>query len=132
MKATCQCGELTAEVPGPGNQIVACHCLACQRRTGSPFGVIAYFTADDVTLSGEASEFTRIADSGNAFTTAFCPHCGATVWCRSEAKPNAVGIPVGAFADPAFPAPVRSVWEESRHAWAAIPGNVPHFPRGRN
>ena len=132
MRATCQCGELSAEVPGPGDQIVACHCRACQRRSGSPLGVIAYFTADDVTLTGEVREYTRTADSGRGFTTAFCPTCGATVWFRSEAKPNAIGIPVGAFADPGFPPPVRSVWEVSRHPWLAVPGEIDHFPQGRS
>lgn len=39
-------------------------------------------------------------------------------------------VAVGAFADPAFPAPVRSVWERSRHAWMAVPVEH-HFDKGR-
>jgi hypothetical protein len=40
------------------------------------------------------------------------------------------GIAVGAFADASFPAPVRSVWERSRHAWTEIPVEH-HFDKGR-
>lgn len=38
-----------------------------------------------------------------------------------------IAIPVGAFADPHFPAPTFSVWEERKHDWIAILGdNVEH------
>ncbi len=131
MRAECQCGELSADVEVAAEQVVACHCRACQRRSGSPYGVIAYFDAGDVTLSGTPIEFTRVGTSGQPFITSFCPRCGTTVWVRSGGKPSAVGIPVGLFADPAFPAPIRSVWEEAQHHWVAIPGEVAHFPKGR-
>ena len=132
MLAKCQCGQLQARVETATDQIVACHCEACQRRSGSPFGLVAYYPAAQVTVAGEASAFTRRADSGNAFTNGFCPHCGTTVWCRAELKPDALGIPVGTFADSTFPAPVRSVWEQSRHGWVAMPEPIQHFPRGRS
>jgi hypothetical protein len=35
--------------------------------------------------------------------------------------PGVVAVPVGAFADPAFPPPVFSVHEARRHAWIALP-----------
>ena len=41
--------------------------------------------------------------------------------------PEAVGVPVGAFADPAFPAPRVSVYEERRHAWVGMPADVEHL-----
>jgi hypothetical protein len=43
MHAQCQCGQLSAAISGTTEQIVACHCTDCQRRSGSPFGVVAYF-----------------------------------------------------------------------------------------
>jgi hypothetical protein len=49
---------------------------------------------------------------------------------RSDRNPGMTGVAVGAFADPAFPAPVRSVWERSRHAWMAVPVEH-HFDKGR-
>lgn len=131
MRAECQCGELAADVAAAADQVVACHCRACQRRSGSPFGVIAYFDAADVTLHGSPREFARAGTSGKPFTASFCPRCGTTLWVRAGGKPDAIGIPVGAFADPGFPAPVRSVWEETQHHWVAIPGAIAHFPRGR-
>jgi len=132
MKASCQCGKLTASVAdGAEAMTIACHCRDCQRRTGSPFGTIAYFPAEAVTVSGEAREFIRPTDAGNAFTTGFCPQCGSTVYARASRMPEITGLPVGAFADPSFAAPIRSVYEQSRHEWVALPEELTHHPRGR-
>lgn len=54
MKAECQCGQLKVELPGPTSVVVPCHCIACQRRTGSPLGLMAYYPADQLTIVGDA------------------------------------------------------------------------------
>jgi hypothetical protein len=48
--ASCSCGQLTAEVSGEPVRVSICHCLACQRRTGSVFGEQARFPRVDVTI----------------------------------------------------------------------------------
>jgi hypothetical protein len=133
MQASCQCGKLTATVAdGAEAMTIACHCLDCQRRTGSPFGMIAYFPAEAVAVSGDASEYARIGDSGQTLTRGFCPECGAAVYVKASRMPEITGVPVGAFADPSFPAPIRSVYEQSRHAWMPLPEGLTHHPRGRD
>jgi hypothetical protein len=131
MRAECQCGQLAVDLPGPSPAVVACHCLACQRRSGSPFGVLAYYPADQLVMHGEASCFERTTDEGNRFESFFCPVCGSTVYARAGKHPTLIGVAVGAIADPGFPAPVRSVWEQSMHAWVSLPDGVQHFPKGR-
>jgi hypothetical protein len=130
MKAHCQCGQLAAALPATAPRVIACHCTFCQRRSGSPFGVLAYYPADQVVLSGEAKRYERPTDAGGVFETFFCPTCGSTVYARASLHPGVIGIAVGAIADPAFPAPVLSGWEETRHRWVSIPGPIPHLPRG--
>jgi hypothetical protein len=41
------------------------------------------------------------------------------------------GIPVGVIADPDFPPPVRSVWEQSMHKWVKIDAVSEHYQQGR-
>jgi hypothetical protein len=36
--APCSCGRLRVEVDGEPARISVCHCLECQRRTGTAFG----------------------------------------------------------------------------------------------
>ncbi len=131
MKAHCQCGQLAVELPGPTLAVVACHCVYCQRRTGSPFGVLAYYPADILKISGEATRFERPTASGGVFESFFCPACGSTVYAKTEKHPAMIGVAVGAVADPGFQRPVRSVWEETMHDWVSIPGEVQHFDHGR-
>ena len=131
MRAQCQCGRLTVELPGPSPAVVACHCIACQRGSGSPFGVLAYYPEELLTVGGEGKRFERATDEGNRFETVFCPECGSTVYARTVKHPSMIGVAVGAIADRAFPAPVRSVWEESMHHWVTLPGEVQHFAKGR-
>ena len=125
--ASCSCGQLQATTEGEPLRISMCHCLACQKRTGSAFGAQARFPRDKVRIEGRATQYTRVADSGNALTFSFCPDCGATVYYVLEQFPDVMAVPVGAFADPVFPAPRFSVYESRRHAWVGLPADVDHF-----
>lgn len=126
--ARCSCGALVLSLPGPTSQVVACHCLDCQRRTGAPFGIGAFYSADAVAITGTPREYTRAADSGGTVRLYFCPDCGSTVYWKADNLPAMIGVAVGAIADPDFPAPVRSVFEQSKHAWVEIAGSgVEHF-----
>ena len=131
MKARCQCGQLSVDLPGPAPAVVACHCTSCQRRTGSPFGVLAYYPSDRVTIAGDATRFVRLAATGTEFEPFFCPVCGSTVYVRAAKHPTMIGVAVGVIADPEFQPPVRSVWEEGMHRWVSIPSAVEHLRQGR-
>jgi hypothetical protein len=120
-EASCTCGQLRVRCAGEPVRVSVCHCLACQRRTGSAFGVQARYRREDVSVEGAATAFTRVADSGQPVTTHFCPTCGSTVWYELAALPGFVGVPVGGFADPGFPAPRVVVYRIRAHPWADVP-----------
>jgi len=125
--ASCSCGQLRAVCEGEPVRISMCHCLACQMRTGSTFGAQARFPRDKISIAGESTVYVRIADSGNrVMTFHFCPK-GATVTYRIDNMPDVVAVPIGAFADPMFPAPKFSVYESRKHAWTGIPADAQHF-----
>jgi len=125
--ATCRCGQLRAECVGEPVRISVCHCLECKRRSGSAFAAQARFPASRVTTEGSSTEWAHVGDSGNPCIFHFCPICGATVWYRSAGVPDLVAVAIGAFADPAFPAPHYSVWEERKLPWVEITGEVEHL-----
>jgi hypothetical protein len=53
--------------------------------------------------------------------------CGSTVYYTLEGIDGAVVIPVGAFADPTFPAPTFSVYEDRMHSWVSLPPGIVHM-----
>ncbi|BDU15184.1 GFA family protein [Lysobacter auxotrophicus] len=122
--ASCNCGQLTAIARGEPGRISICHCLECQKRTGSVFGVQARFPEDAVTIAGRSTQFARTGDDGTTARFHFCPDCGATVFYRMDAAPGFVAIPVGVFADPTFPAPFVSVYGSRKHAWVRLPDGI--------
>ena len=125
--ASCSCGQLQAQVTTEPIRVAVCHCLACQRRSGSVFAVQARFSSDALTVTGRSKEYVRIGDAGTRSTFRFCPECGATVCYTLEGEDGAVVIPVGAFADPGFPSPTLSVYEERMHAWVRLPAQMEHM-----
>lgn len=71
--AACSCGQLRLEAAGDPIRISMCHCLACQRRTGSAFGIQARYTAEHVNVVGRSSDYVRVSDQGDrdvSFTSA--------------------------------------------------------------
>jgi hypothetical protein len=123
-EASCSCGQLTLTAEGDPIRISMCHCLACQRRTGSAFGIQARFPADRVRVAGRYAEYVRTSDEGEERTFRFCPDCGATVFWTLAAVPDAIAVPIGAFADPSFPPPTISVYDSRRHPWVSLPDTV--------
>ena len=123
-RAACSCGQLSLVAEGEPVRISMCHCLACQRRTGSAFGVQARFEEERVRIEGRANEYVRISDEGEERVFSFCPECGATVFYKVASAPGLIAVPVGAFADPGFPAPRVSVWESRRHPWVEVPETI--------
>jgi hypothetical protein len=129
--ARCSCGAVSLSLPGPTKLVAACHCIDCQRRTGAPFGVGAFYPIEVVTISGAPREYVRAAESGGKVRFYFCSDCGSTVYWKADNLPAMVGVAVGAIADPTFPAPIRSVFEQSKHAWVVIDGaGVEHLQHG--
>jgi hypothetical protein len=119
--ASCCCGRLKASCEGEPVRISMCHCLNCQRRSGSVFAVQARWPAERVTLEGPSHEYVRVGDEGGRATFHFCPTCGTTVYYVADAMPGMIAIPVGVFADPTFPPPRISVYNVRRHPWAVMP-----------
>ena len=105
-----------------------CHCLACQRRTGSVFAALASF-ATPFKVVAKASEYLRIGDQGAKFLFRFCPVCGTTVFHTEVGYDTSVSVAVGAFADPRFPAPKVSVYDCRRHPWVQLPEGIAKFEK---
>jgi len=126
--ASCRCGQLRATVPGDPVRVSVCHCLNCQKRSGSAFAVQARWPAEQVTIQGKSKICAITGDSGNPAIFHFCPECGSDVHYAITGKfDGLVAIPLGAFDDPYFATPAYSVWEVRKHPWVEILGDVEHI-----
>jgi hypothetical protein len=148
--ASCNCGQLTVTTKGPDpDRVVMCNCYLCQKQTGSPFSLQARFPNEQVTIKGKSKAWVfpingakptpyrtcagsdGITDSAaDVVTSHFCPECGSTVYYFRKSDPARTGVRVGAFADPTFPPPMGSGFEEYAHPWtkniSALPMPLGH------
>lgn len=124
--ASCSCGQLTATTLEDPVRVSVCHCLACQRRTGGVFASQARFRRDGVTLSGHSTRYVRTGDEGGKANFEFCPVCGVTVYYTIVGMEETIAIPIGVFADPLFPAPTVSNYENRMHGWVVMPEGIEH------
>ena len=125
--ARCCCGGLRVEVTGEPPRVFICHCMECQRRTGSPFGAGAFFPKEHVRIEGPSKVYVRRGDSGRKVEFHFCPDCGTSVFWYAEFRPDHVGVAIGAFADPSISWPAVSGWEATRHPWVTFDHPIERF-----
>jgi hypothetical protein len=113
-------------VTGDPFAVSICHCLACQRRTGSAFGMQAGFRADQVQISGRFDDYARVSDEADRkeHVFHFCPDCGSQVFYTEPSEPDLVVVSTGAFADPTFPPPTESGYDWRRHPWVGLPESI--------
>ena len=124
--AHCACRKLQVEADGEPLIVSLCHCRACQRRTGSPFGLGAWYPRDKVRIRGETKTFVRPIEDRTVINY-FCPGCGGTVLWEASKREGLIAVAVGMFGDPAFPPPARSIYEDSKHPWIELMGEMQHL-----
>jgi hypothetical protein len=124
--AACHCGQLRLEVTGEPFAVSICNCLACQRRTGSAFGMQAGYRPEQVQVVGSYKDYSRISDEADRkeHVFHFCPECGSQVFYTEPTEPDLIVVSVGAFADPSFPPPTESGYDSRRHPWIRLPDTI--------
>ena len=76
--ARCHCGDLQLHCDGEPKKISMCHCLDCQRRSGSPFSVAVFYPRGKVRIaSGSTTVYERPSASGFDVAFHFCRRCGS-------------------------------------------------------
>ena len=73
----CACGAIRYEIAAEPLVMNDCQCRDCQRKSGTGHGSYLTFARAGVKLTGEATRWDIVGDSGNVKTRAFCPACGS-------------------------------------------------------
>lgn len=120
----CICGELRFSCNGAPSRVTLCHCLWCQRRTGTAFGAEAVYLRENVTITGSCEKVHRhVSDESHRWLDMhFCDCCGTNIGLTLEIKPEIRSLPVGAFDDPSWfeeskELEIRHVYMRSRRDW---------------
>lgn len=114
--ATCCCEKSQLTTSGEPMISGLCHCNNCKKRTGSAFGLSAYFHQSDVIIGSELKTYEVNAETGKQ-ERFFCPNCGTTLYWTTTAIPNYIGIASGCFVDTPLDAPQFMAMKENQCSW---------------
>jgi hypothetical protein len=123
--AICACGQATITVDADPVMHGVCHCTNCKRRTGSAFGISAYFPRSSVVARhGETSVYAfRHEAQQHDQARHFCARCGTTLFWTISTLPDLVGIAGGCFAGDGLPEPSFSTAHANKETWVTLPAS---------
>ena len=123
----CACGAVRYRLTSDPLFVHCCHCLNCQRQTGSAFVINLLIEADRVELlSGEPQPIDAPRDDGSAQRIFRCPECQVAVFSE-YGRPEVRFVRGGTLDDPRDVEPDVHIYTRSKVGWVELPGSVPAF-----
>jgi hypothetical protein len=104
-----------------------CHCLSCQRQTGSAFVINLLIEADRVELlSGAPQPVDVPRDDGSKQVIFRCPTCQVAVFSQ-YGRPEIRFVRGGTLDQPWGVTPDVHIFTRSKLPWITLPDSVPAF-----
>jgi len=124
----CACGAVRYRLGSAPMFVHCCHCLDCQRQTGSAFVLNALIETDRVAvLSGAPVAVAVPTDSGRPHEIFRCPKCQTALWSDYGRRGVLRFVRVGTLDDPSALPPDVHIYTRSKLPWVALPAGVPAF-----
>jgi hypothetical protein len=119
----CGCGAVSYRMTGRPMFVNCCHCLDCQRQTGSAFVINALIEADRVQVSGETAATRMPTDSGQPHDIHRCAACGTALWSEYGGRSEIRFMRVGTLNDPTAIAPDAHIFTRTKQPWVSLPAD---------
>jgi hypothetical protein len=124
----CACGAVRYEIAAEPLVMNDCQCHDCQHTSGTGHGsYLSFPSRNDVKLTGRATHWDMVADSGNVKTRGFCPACGSPVYIMFAAMPDVFTVHAASLDDPARYKPQIVTYRARGHAWDHVDPTLPVF-----
>jgi len=126
----CLCGQVRYHADADPVMQVICHCVSCQRNTGSGFSINLAVPADSLIVTGESHRtyLDRSGSSGKTFERHFCGACGSPIFGRGEAYGALSFVKAGTLDDHSWLDPALHIWCAEKMACIQIPAAANQAP----
>ncbi len=130
MIGRCSCGKTQYELHDSPLYVHCCHCLWCQRESGSAFAINILIESRRVTLDkGKVTKVPLPSESGNGQTMTRCADCLVTLWSHYAGMGDKIAfVRAGTLDNPGDVSPDIHIYTESKQEWVVLPSNVPNTP----
>lgn len=128
LEGGCACGAVRYRFLSEPMFVHCCHCLDCQRQTGSAFVLNALIEADRVQLlSGEPMSVGMPTDSGRPHDIYRCPKCQTALWSTYGGRTTMRFVRIGTLDKPSALKPDVHIFTRSKVPWLKLPEDQPAF-----
>ena len=124
----CSCGDVRYRLTSEPMFVHCCHCLNCQRHTGTAFVINLLIEADRVELIRGAPYPVTMAENGGSPNRIFrCPQCHVAVWSEYGGRSQVLFVRGGTLDEPSSVSPNVHIFTRSKLPWVQLPESVPAF-----
>jgi len=129
LEGRCACGAIRYRLASPPMFVHCCHCLDCQRQTGSAFVLNAIIEGDRIALLTDTAPVPVPVptDSGRPHDIYRCPTCQTALWSDYGRRPNYRFVRIGTLTDPTALAPDVHIFVRSKQPWVGLPADARAF-----
>jgi hypothetical protein len=124
----CSCGHVRYRLPTEPLFVHCCHCLNCQRQTGSAFVINVLIEADRVELLAGESQRVDLPREGDLSPQRVyrCPACQVALY-SVYTNPGIRFVRAGTLDEPSSVEPDVHIFTRSKLPWVVLPEGVPAF-----
>ena len=127
MEGGCACGGVRYRLTSAPLFVHCCHCLNCQRQTGSAFVVNLLIESARVELLADEPVAVDVPrDDGSTQRVYRCRTCEVAVYSE-YGRPDVRFVRAGTLDEPRRVTPDVHIFTKSKVVWVVIPESVPAF-----
>jgi hypothetical protein len=122
----CSCGTIRYRLASEPLFVHCCHCLNCQRQTGSAFVVNLMIEADRVELLAGEPHAVDVPREQGTQRIYRCPDCEVAVYSEYT-YPTVLFVRAGTLDDPSWVQPDVHIFTRSKLPWVTLPESTPAY-----
>jgi hypothetical protein len=123
----CACGAVRYRLASEPLFVHCCHCLNCQRQTGSAFVINLLIEAERVEILAAAPQPVGVPrDDGSVQRIFRCPRCQVAVFSE-YGGPGVWFVRAGTLDDPTHITPDVHIYTRSKVGWVTLDEETPAF-----
>jgi hypothetical protein len=123
----CSCGAVRYRLTADPLIVHCCHCLNCQRQTGSAFVINLLIETNRVEIvAGPPQPVDVPRDDGSTQRIFRCPKCQIAVFSQ-YGRPEVHFVRGGTLDDPSWVTPDVHIFTRSKVPWVVLPDGVPAY-----
>lgn len=125
LAGSCRCGATSYELSVVGNPpVYCCHCLDCQKWSGSAFAEQAAIPQSAIELSGQVVECEVVSRQGNTSIQRVCRVCHSRIYSTNPSRPGLALLRAGSLDIASSLEPELHIWTSRKQCWLALPKGV--------